>query len=117
MSKIHFIEREGRFERVPKSPDEWESGYWKLTAANAASLVGGDVYFHSAQKDPSHFGGAILGSRVQIDGPFAGKTVLRFRYTKKHRGVRAGVGGWGVERKIVIDPVAAPTPTPTPTPE
>jgi hypothetical protein len=107
MNKIHLIERDGRFERVPKTKDEWESGYWSLTQAVAASLVGGDVYFHSAQRDASHFGGAILSSRVQADGQFAGRTVLRVRYTKEHRGVRAGKGGWGVEKKIVLDPVAA----------
>jgi hypothetical protein len=108
MPKIHFIERDGRFERVPKSPDEWESGYWKLTAAAAASFIGGDVYFHSAQKDPSHFGGTILGTRVQADGAFAGRTVLRFKYTKHHRGVRAGAGGWGLQKKVVLDPVPVP---------
>jgi hypothetical protein len=107
MNKIHLIERDGRFERVPESKDEWESGYWTLTRAVAASLVGGDVYFHSARRDPSHFGGAVLSSRVQADGPFAGRTVLRFRYTKEHRGVRAGEGGWGVEKKIVTEPVIA----------
>jgi len=107
MTKIHFIERAGRFERVPKSKDEWESGYWKLTEKAAAGLVGGDVYFHSARRDPSHFGGTILGSRVQVDGEFAGRTVVRFRYTKEHRGVRAGDGGWGVDRKIVLDPAPA----------
>src|SRR5262245_57201273 len=100
MPRLHLIERDGRFERVPSTKDEWESGYWKLTDAVAASLVGGDVYFHSAQKEPSHFGGKVLGSRVQADGPFAGRTVVRFRYTKAHRSVRAGLGGWSVEKKL-----------------
>jgi hypothetical protein len=106
MSKIHFIERDGRFERVPKTPDEWESGYWKLSPAAAASLVGADVYFHTAKSERSHFGGKVLGSRVQVGGAFAGRTVVRFRYTKEHRGVKGGAGGWGVERK---DVEAAPT--------
>jgi len=112
MPKIHLIEREGRFERVPKSKDEWESGYWTLTPAVAASLIGGDVYFHSAQREPSHFGGAVLGTRVQADGVFAGRTVLKFRYTKEHRGVRAGAGGWGVEKKLILDPVPGAVPAP-----
>src|SRR6185295_15071879 len=99
MSKIHFIERDCRFERVPKSKDEWESGYWRISAAAAASLVGADVYFHSAKSEKSHFGGTFLGSRVQEGGEFDGKTVVRFRYSKEHRGVKAGPGGWGVERK------------------
>jgi hypothetical protein len=106
MSKIHFLDRQNRFERVPNSPDEWESGYWRLKPAAAESLVGADVYFHSAKTERSHFGGKIVGSRVQVGGEFDGKTVLRFRYTKDHRGVRSGVGGWGVERKDA--PVAAP---------
>jgi hypothetical protein len=112
MNKIHLIERDGRFERVPKTKDEWESGYWTLTKAVTASLIGGDVYFHSAQREPSHFGGSILDSRVQADGEFAGRTVLKFRYTKDHRGVRAGKGGWGVEKKIVLDAASDAAPTP-----
>jgi hypothetical protein len=118
MSTIHFIEREGRFERVPKSPDEWESGYWKLNAETAANLVGGDVYFHSAKSERSHFGGTVLGSRVQTGGEFEGKTVLRFRYTKHHRGVSGNGGKWGVERKPAakaqaVSAPAADEPAPT----
>ena len=99
-----------KYLQSPSTKDEWESGYWTLTPAVAASLVGGDVYFHSAQKEASHFGGKVLGSRVQVGGAFDGRTVVRFRYTKKHRGVSGGQGGWGVERKIVLDGESA-TPT------
>lgn len=103
MSSIHFIEREGRFERVADTPDVWESGYWKISAETAANLVGGDVYFHSAKSERSHFGGVFLGSRVQVGGEFEGRTVVRFRYTTKHRGVSGGAGKWGVERKPAAD--------------
>ncbi len=107
MSTIHFIERDGRFERVPDSADVWESGYWRISQETAANLVGGDVYFHSAKSERSHFGGVFLGSRVQTGGEFDGRTVVRFRYTKHHRGVSGGAGRWGVERKPVAADAAA----------
>lgn len=108
MSTIHFVEKATRFERVPQSKDEWESGYWRLSPAAAESLVGADVYFHDAKSARSHFGGKVLGSRVQVGGDFSGLTVLRFRYTKHHRGVSGGNGAWGVERKPTAVPVAEP---------
>jgi hypothetical protein len=108
MSTIHFVEKETRFERVPQTKDEWESGYWRLSPAAAESLVGADVYFHAAKSARSHFGGKVLGSRVQVGGDFAGLTVLHFRYTKDHRGVSGGDGKWGVERKSAAAPVAEP---------
>jgi hypothetical protein len=116
MSSIHFVEKETRFERIPQSKDEWESGYWRLSPAAAESLVGADVYFHAAKSARSHFGGKVLGSRVQVGGDFAGLTVLRFRYTKDHRGVSGGKGKWGAERKPEAAPAvepesAAPTPS------
>ena len=108
MSTIHFVEKETRFERIPQSKDEWESGYWRLSLAAAESLVGADVYFHAAKSARSHFGGKVTGSRVQVGGDFAGLTVLRFRYTKDHRGVKGGNGAWGVERKPAPAPVVEP---------
>src|SRR6476660_872860 len=102
MPRIHFIEREGRFERVPETSDDWESGYWTLPAATASSLVGGGIYFHAAQREKSFFGGEILGFRVQEQGDFAGRVVFRFRYAKEFRQVAAGPGGWRVEKKLVV---------------
>ena len=108
MSTIHFVEKATRFERVPETKDEWESGFWRLSPAAAERLVGADVYFHDAKSVRSHFGGKVLGSRVQVGGAFSGLTVLRFRYTKDHRGVSGGKGAWGVERKPAAAPVAEP---------
>ena len=108
MSTIHFVEKETRFERIPQSKDEWESGYWRLSPAAAERLVGADVYFHAKKSERSHFGGKVLGSRVQVGGEFAGLTVLHFRFTKEHRGVSGGKGAWGVERKPAAAPVVEP---------
>lgn len=101
MPSIHFIEREGRFERVPETSDDWESGYWAVPALTANGLIGGSIYFHAARREKSFFGGEILGFRVQEQGDFAGRVVFRFRYAKQFRDIAAGTGGWRVESKIV----------------
>lgn len=60
--KIHLIERLGSFKRV--EGNVFESWCWNVTPEVAETLVGGDIYFHKKQKEPSHFGGKILGYRI-----------------------------------------------------
>lgn len=101
MPDIHLIEQKGNIWKVKDTTDEWESGYWVVAEATAAKLVGGDLYLHSKQAEPSHFGGTILGFRVQPDGEVAGRFIFRFKATINHRGVLAGQDGWGNEKKLV----------------
>lgn len=98
---IHLIEKRGLIRLLDLAADEYESGFWALGAEKAQSLVGGDVYFHSARANPSFFGGRVLGFRIQADGEFAGRVVLRLRSEMDHQGVRTGSTGWSVEKKIV----------------
>lgn len=101
MATIHLIEQKGNVWKVQGTTDEWESGFWVVAEDTAAKLVGGDLYLHSAQAEPSHFGGAILGYRVQDGGPVSGRYIFRLRPTAAHRGVEAGRSGWGNEKKLV----------------
>lgn len=98
---IHLIENDGRIRPIDVSADLYESGFWVVGDDVAAELKGGDIYFHSAQAAPSYFGGTILDSRRQLDGEYAGRLIFRFRADLGHKGVRAGTGGWGREKKIV----------------
>jgi hypothetical protein len=99
--RIHLIEKLGLIEPLPDAVDEYESGYWALTQARAESLVGGEIYFHRKQAEPSHLGGQILGFRVQEDGQYVGRIIFRFRADQTCCGVSAGAEGWAMEKKIV----------------
>ena len=98
--RIHLIERDGRIEKIDGGI--WESGYWIVSSASAKQLVGGSIFHHKKQAEPSFFGGIILGYRIQEEGPFAGRVIFKFQYAHDHRGVSAGKGGWGNEMKMVL---------------
>jgi hypothetical protein len=102
--RIHLIERLGSFKRV--EGNVFESWCWNVTPEVAETLVGGDIYFHKKQKEPSHFGGKILGYRIHdsVEGEYPechGRAVFTFEYSREHKNVSAGDGGWSYEKKIV----------------
>lgn len=99
MPAIHLVERVNNVKRLP-APGEWESGYWFLSEESAEKLVGGDIYLHTGQQDASHFGGTILGYRVEQSGSDTdGKIVFRFAATMEHKGVFQREG-WGQEKSV-----------------
>jgi hypothetical protein len=80
-----------------------ESGLWDVSVNTAEALVGGDIYFHEKQKEPSYFGGKILGYSIhESDDQYNGRIIFRFEYSAEHRKVSAGSGGWSNEKKIVL---------------
>lgn len=98
MPRIHLIERAGNVHRVAGSPDEWVSGDWVISHDTAAKLVGGDLYLHSNQSEPSHFGGRIVGWHPHTKD--TKRIVFVFIASKDYKGFRTGKDGWGVEKKI-----------------
>ena len=102
--RIHLIERVTHFKRIEDSI--FESWCWDVTPQKAQALVGGDIYFHKKQKEPSYYGGKILGYRIHdSDGGeypgCRGRVVFIFEYSREHKNVSAGEGGWSYEKKIV----------------
>ncbi|HEU4598060.1 MAG TPA: hypothetical protein VFS10_23230 [Pyrinomonadaceae bacterium] len=98
--KIHLIERMGHIQKIEGRTHE--SGLWDVSPHTAQSLVGGDIYFHKKQKEPSYFGGKILGYRTHDeDDEYRGRIIFCFEYSADHRNVSAGSGGWSNEKKIV----------------
>jgi hypothetical protein len=101
---VHFVERLNNVRPVPHTAGECDSGYWALGEDIAQSLVGGDLYLHSAPGEPSHFGGKILSFRVHRDRAapeINGRIVFRIKPTRGHKGVATGEDGWGNEEKLV----------------
>jgi hypothetical protein len=104
MPKLHLVERLNNIRPIPDSPGEWESGYWVVSEETAERLVGGDLYVHSSQSEPSHFGGRILSYRVHRDPTkpdIDGRLVFRIKPSPAHKGFVPGREGWGMEKKIV----------------
>ena len=102
--RIHLIERNGAFKKLEGNVHE--TWCWKMTAQVAESLVGGDIYFHKKQKEPSYFGGKILAYRVHDSDEgevpdCRGRVIFTFEFSREHRGVSAGEGGWSFMQKIV----------------
>ena len=101
MPAIHLVERKNNVWKLSDSPGEWESGYWVVAEETAARLVGADLYLHSTQGEPSHFGGRILGWRVHRDGSeIDGRIVFRIQPSVSHKGITTGREGWGNEKKL-----------------
>ncbi|HVZ45618.1 MAG TPA: hypothetical protein VHA82_17540 [Ramlibacter sp.] len=99
MPSIHLIERLNNVRRL--ADGTWESGFWVVAEEKARELIGGDLHLHSGQKEPSHFGGRILGYRVHRDANDAqidGRIVFRIEPTGAHKGVSATGLRWGNEK-------------------
>ncbi len=98
--KIHLIERMGHIQKTEGRIHE--SGFWDVSPTTAQALIGGYIYFHKKQKEPSFFGGRILGYRTHDDDDeYRGRIIFRFEYSAEYRNVSAGNGGWSNEKKIV----------------
>lgn len=102
MSALHFVERLGNYRQVDGDTNEWESGYWAIKPEAAAQFIGGSLYLHKGQKEPSYIGGIITGFRID---PARESERLIFRFIKKddHEGVTTAAEGWGNEQKRILD--------------
>jgi|ERR1043166_1084813 hypothetical protein len=100
--RVHFIENNNRMRPIPNS-SEWESGYWyRFGKTNAAALVGGGIYFHTARSEPSYGGGIITAYRIQPTGQFRGRYVFTYRPDPAFVGVFAGSGSWSWRYKKIV---------------
>lgn len=100
MPSIHFVERINKVTKIQGTTDEWESGNWKVGKETARSLIGGDLYLHSEQIKPSHFGGKIISYWIHQEGDANGRVVFRIQATMAHKGVVTGREGWSQEMKL-----------------
>lgn len=97
--RIHLIERESNFSKL--EGNRCKSCCWAITSQKADALVGKDIYFHKKQKEPSYFGGKILEYELVTEGENIGRVIFHFEFTREHKNVSAGDGGWSNEMKIV----------------
>jgi hypothetical protein len=96
---IHLIEKMNNF--IKLQDNTWEIGWWQLEESKAQKLVGGEVYFHKKQQEPSFYGGIIIGYRIEPDGQYQGKTVFTFNHKQSCRNVKTDKYGWSKKLKII----------------
>jgi len=98
---IHLVEQLNNFFKV--RDNIWESGWWTLDESKAKDLIGGNIYFHKNQQEPSFYGGTITGYRIEQDGQNQGRIVFSLKYSEACRNVKTGKDGWSKKMKIVRD--------------
>lgn len=86
---------------IDRDKNEWESGYWVVSEATAKRLVGGHIYLHRGEDEPSHIGGDIFSFHVHPTGPEAGRIVFHFHAAVTCSNITVGREGWDNEMKIV----------------
>lgn len=96
---IHIIEPLNNFVKLPDG--RWESGWWNIDESKAKELVGGEIYFHKKQQEPSFFGGSITGYHIDQDPQYQGKIVFTLQYNAACRNVKTDKYGWSKKMKII----------------
>jgi len=96
---IHLVEQVNSFFKV--QDNIWESGWWTLDENKARDLIGGNIYFHKKQQEPSFYGGQITGYRIEQAGQNQGRIVFSLKYIETCRNVKTGKDGWSRKMKIV----------------
>lgn len=98
MHDIHLIERSNLFTHITGSDNEWETGKWALTEAQAKSLIDGNVYLHDAQNAPCYLGGCVLSYTQHSSGRY----ILRFQLDPSLIGTKTTDCGknWATEKLI-----------------
>ena len=96
---IHLIEPLNNF--VKLQDKGWESGWWSIDESKAKELVGGEIYFHKKQQEPSFFGGTITGYRIEQDVQYQGSIVFTLQYNAACRNVKTDKLGWSKKMKII----------------
>ena len=94
-----MIEPLNNFVKLPDS--KWESGWWNIDEKKAKALVGGEIYFHKKQQEPSFFGGTITGYRIEQEEQNRGSIVFKLQYNAECRNVKTDKLGWSKRIKII----------------
>jgi hypothetical protein len=105
MAAIHLLERSDNVRKMDRLKNEWESGFWNVTAETAQKLVGASLYLHRTKHQRSHFGGKILSYRAEATGPFSGRIVFTLRAAVDCKDMKTDSKGWTNDHKIVWDDV------------
>ena len=103
MPAIHLIERKQNWKCINPELNEWESGYWVVSKKTADQLIGGRIYLHGGQNEPSFCGGTITGYRNASSEPRSKRIIFTFTRDASHEGLVTEKQGWGNEQKRVWD--------------
>jgi hypothetical protein len=107
MPAIHLIKKINNghpaIKKMSGEPNTYTSGFWELSEETAQAFIGGEIYFHEHQRDPSYYGGKILAADGTLDGEYQGKIVFKFVYSAECRDVKTSADRWSQEMKLSYD--------------
>ena len=104
MTAIHIIKNDPGLPAitpVQSGSNIYSSGYWVIAEAKAKSLIGGKIFFHYRQTEPSFFGGIITDAEKVTEGEREGRVVFTFKADQNCKNVKTSRDGWAQEMKIV----------------
>lgn len=103
MKAIHLIQNNPDLRPWPteKGSQDFKSGYWDLTPAQAKSALGAHIYFHERKVAPSFFGGIITDYEIKPDDPWKGRIIFTLKQSRESKEVRTERQGWSMVMKIV----------------
>jgi len=106
MPAIHLIKKSVRglppITPVAGEANTYTSGFWTLSEETARSLMHGRIYFHERQREPSFYGGEIVGIERVTEGEYQDKIVFRFVFSANCRDVLTTQEGWAQEMKLTL---------------
>ncbi len=104
MKNIHLIEKSAGYNRVAGTENEWKTGTWTMNQATAESLIGGNVFLHTAQKAPCYLGGKILD--CENAGGEGKRWTIHFQFNKDLVNTTTDYckSNWAVE--MLLEPIA-----------
>ncbi len=101
--RVHCLENNQRMAPLGQGLPEWESGYWyRFGKKNAEALIGGGIYFHPSQEEPSYSGGIIVSYRIEHEVEFKGRYVFKYLPSIDFVGVSAVTDGWTWRYKKLV---------------
>jgi hypothetical protein len=106
MAAIHLIKNDQGLPSITPIGQQagtgiYYSGYWSIAETTANALIGGNIFFHEHQAEPSFFGG-VIKCVVKVDeGMYPGRIVFIFKVDQACRGITTPQDGWAHEMKII----------------
>ena len=104
MAAIHLIKNDPSLPQITpitQGSDIYRSGYWVIAEDKAKALVGGNIFFHKEQTEPSFFGGVIMSTEV-AKGQYAGRIIFIFKSDQTCKDIKTPRKGWSQEMKIML---------------
>jgi len=107
MASIHLIKNDRGLPSITPIGQQagtgiYYIGFWVIAEATANKLIGGNIFFHEHQTEPSFFGG-VIKCVVKVDqGMYPNRIVFIFKVDQACTNITTPRNGWSQEMKIML---------------